>query len=96
VNPAHTVCPQTVPSGSGLQVPALPLTLQLWQALVQAVLQQTPSTQKPDAQALLLVPQADPAGRLATHLLPMHWNAPVHCASELQAVRQAVPPALQA
>src|SRR5262245_33333864 len=37
----------SVPAGTGEQVPNLPAMLQAWQAPVQAVSQQTPSTQMP-------------------------------------------------
>jgi hypothetical protein len=37
----------SVPAGTGEQVPILPAMLQAWQASVQVVSQQTPSTQRP-------------------------------------------------
>src|SRR6266478_6407432 len=38
-------------AGKGVQVPLVPASVQLWQAPPQALLQQTPSTQKPEAQS---------------------------------------------
>jgi hypothetical protein len=37
-----------MPAGTGAHVPALPGTSHFWQVPLQALLQQTPSTQKPD------------------------------------------------
>jgi hypothetical protein len=51
----HTLRLSTVPADSGVQVPFADVSAQLRQAPVQAVLQQTPSTQLPEAQSVGLV-----------------------------------------
>lgn len=60
--------PQALPLASVLQVPLLPVRLHAWQALSQAVLQQTPSTQWPELHCAFWR-QSCPFGRGATHWL---------------------------
>jgi hypothetical protein len=61
-------CPGTAggwPGGTGAHRPGESGRLQRWQVPSQALLQQTPSTQKPDWQAAAQL-QAAPAGNLST------------------------------
>ena len=57
----------SVPAAADEHVPTLPTAPQVWQVPVQAVLQQTPSTQKPLAQSPLAA-QAVPFASWATQL----------------------------
>jgi len=59
----HSLC-GLVPGSANLHVPMLFVALQVWQVLLQAVLQQTPSTQNPLPQSVF-----------AAHDVP-HWDAP--------------------
>jgi hypothetical protein len=54
-----------------VQVPAEPLTLQLWHAIAQLVLQHTVSRQKPDRHQPELVPQLMPASSFGVQLPPL-------------------------
>ena len=47
VDPEQLAAPQVVPATRGVQVPAFPAALQVTHWPVQALSQQTPSTQKP-------------------------------------------------
>ena len=59
-DPVQLCAAQTIPAGSGEQVPP-GMRLQATQAPLQALLQQTPSTQKPEAHRLASL-QALPFG----------------------------------
>jgi hypothetical protein len=75
--------PGSWPSGTGEQVPTLPLRLHAWQLWPQAVSQQTPSTQTPLVHWPAWV-QAMPFGRLLRHMFTSQKNpdwqsaAPLH------------------
>ncbi len=58
----------SVPAGMAAQVPSAPAALHCSQVPVQAVLQQTPSTQKPLEQVAPAA-QVDPCGQAQTPLL---------------------------
>jgi hypothetical protein len=65
---------------------------QLLQVPVHGVVQQTPSTQCLDVQALSLVPQVAPRGRLSTHLLLTHVAVAKQSAEvDVQEVLHALP-----
>jgi hypothetical protein len=68
-----------------LQVPALPTSLQALHCPVQAVLQQTPSTQKPEAQPLLAL-QLAPAACFGVQVAPWQKLPVAHWASLLHVV----------
>jgi hypothetical protein len=69
-----------VPPGTEVQVPIEPARLQTVQVPVQALLQQTLSTQKPEAQALDIV-HAEPSGSL-----PQVSGVPMQVDGEVQSV----------
>jgi hypothetical protein len=70
--PEQAGAPQVVPAGAGVHVPTEPALLQLTQGPpVQALLQQTPPTQKPLWQPALLA-HAAPSGAARC---PAHWRA---------------------
>lgn len=74
------------------QVPTAPGFAQVRQAVLQALLQQNPSTQNAVAHSVDRV-QACPAGSVGTHAPEALQRLPeTHCASLLQPVRQAPPP----
>jgi hypothetical protein len=72
-------------------VPCDPATLQAWQLPPHALLQQTPSAQTPETQALEAL-QLLPLASLSTHAPPEHQVPGLHCASELQVLPQLVVP----
>ena len=69
-----------MPAAAGVQVPTEPARLQAWQVWVQALLQQTPSTQLPLAQSDAL-PQATPWARLGRQEVASQKNPVRHWAS---------------
>jgi hypothetical protein len=78
-----------------MQVPRLLLLEQVWQVLLQAVLQQTPSTQKPLAQSP--APRhAVPFCSCGTQALPAQWKPVVQSAFETHVVAHAVAPHMYA
>ena len=72
-----------------LQVPTLPVSLQLWHPLLQAELQQTPSTQLPLTQSVP-APHCCPLATFVPHLLLIlrQVSPDVQSLSDVQAVRQ--------
>jgi hypothetical protein len=79
------------PSSTLLQVPTLPTWLHVWQVPLQAVLQQTPSTQLPDWQALAPAHSA-PRVSLGTHAPALQNAEATQSVSVPQIVRHAVAP----
>jgi hypothetical protein len=85
--------PQEVPSATLLHVPSLPDTLHFWQLLVQALSQQTPSTQWPLTHSPA-PPQVPPFDFLAVHFfVPASQNAwaASQSATEAQALKHLSP-----
>jgi hypothetical protein len=90
VPPEQLAAPHVVPTGAGLQVPTEPALVHVTHAPpVQALLQQTPLTQKPLWHAALVV-QAAPRPAGVTQAPPMQRAPLTHCASPLHDVRQEV------
>ena len=89
--------PGSVPGASAVQPPSSPGTLQAWQVPVQAALQHTPSTQKPEAQSapaaqerpLPFGPLQLPASQVLAFL---HSPLSRHAASQLPSPLQKLPP----
>ena len=85
--PSHTVAPQadsgSRPRGWLRHVPCEPATLHAWQLPPHAVLQQTPSTQAPETQALAALHPA-PLASFKMQAPPEHQVPVLHCPSELQ------------
>jgi hypothetical protein len=67
---AQTLAAQTVPAGSAVQVPTWPARVQLAHPPAQALVQQTPSVQKPDTHSWL------PVHGVAIGFLGMHSSSP--------------------
>jgi hypothetical protein len=77
-----------MPTALGMQVPSRPLWLQLTQGPLQAMLQQNPSAQKPEAHWVASL-QIAPAGRLPQ--LPFtQFTFAAQSASDAQVVTQAL------
>jgi hypothetical protein len=81
----------SVRAGVAVQVPGLPGRLHASQVPPQAPLQQTPSTQLPEAQVRPAV-QAVPSGVLAVQAPPAQWLPVLQSASVLQGLAQEAPP----
>ena len=79
----------SAPSAIGVQVPGV--TSQTLQPLVQAVPQQKPSAQKPEAQVLLEV-HGVPLGVLSTHPPSLQKKSEPHCEWALQDAGQVDAP----
>ncbi|MCA9671799.1 MAG: hypothetical protein KC503_39640 [Myxococcales bacterium] len=93
---SHFVAPQSSPLGTAAQLPSEPAMLQRLHVLQLAEPQQTPSTQWAEAQALSLVPQADPLGSCATQTLLTQVKGGLQSLFPLHAVLQLVPALSQA
>jgi hypothetical protein len=86
-------CGSAAPTGTALQVPARPVTLQAWQVPHADIPQQTPSTQKLPVRHSSLELHACPRRFLSPQrLVDMSQMLPAaHWLSAVQVVLQAVP-----
>jgi hypothetical protein len=85
--PEQFAGPHVRPAGVGLHVPIAPAFVQVTHGPpVQALLQQTPPTQKPLWQPALVV-QADPSAPPDTQVPPAQCSPVTHCPSFVQDVR---------
>ncbi len=82
----------SLPCTTGPHIPSLPLpffaTVHAWHKPTHAVLQQTPSTQLPDAHCAAIV-HVPPFVMGITHAPIEHTNPPAHCAFVVHAPWQA-------
>jgi hypothetical protein len=85
----------SVPASAALHVPRLFVAAQVWQLPVQAVLQQTPSTQKPLAQSAVAA-QAVPLISCGTQTPAAQWDPAVQSAFEPQVTAQELAPHVNA